>query len=42
MLAAVHGRMAETVAAGMGELDWSAMAAYTVDDRPTDVIGQAK
>ncbi|WP_321863901.1 NAD(P)-dependent oxidoreductase [Burkholderia cenocepacia] len=31
MLAAVHGRMAETVDAGMGDLDWSAIAALTVD-----------
>jgi 3-hydroxyisobutyrate dehydrogenase-like beta-hydroxyacid dehydrogenase len=30
MLAAVHGRMTETVAAGMGDKDWSAMAAYTI------------
>jgi 3-hydroxyisobutyrate dehydrogenase-like beta-hydroxyacid dehydrogenase len=30
MLAAVHGRMAETVAAGMGDRDWSAMAAVTI------------
>ncbi|CAG9191501.1 Uncharacterized oxidoreductase YfjR [Paraburkholderia tropica] len=31
MLAAVHGRMAETVEAGMGDQDWSAIAALTVD-----------
>ncbi|MCA8271587.1 NAD(P)-dependent oxidoreductase [Burkholderia sp. AU30280] len=31
MLAAVHGQMAETVNAGMGDLDWSAIAALTVD-----------
>lgn len=31
MLAAVHGRMAETVDAGMGDRDWSAIAALTVD-----------
>ena len=31
MLAAVHGRMAETVEAGMGDRDWSAMAALTID-----------
>lgn len=31
MLAAVHGRMAQTVEAGMGDLDWSAMAAFTID-----------
>jgi 3-hydroxyisobutyrate dehydrogenase-like beta-hydroxyacid dehydrogenase len=31
MLAAVHGRMSETVAAGMGERDWSAMAKYTIE-----------
>ncbi|OBR54784.1 NAD(P)-dependent oxidoreductase [Paraburkholderia tropica] len=31
MLAAVHGRMAETVEAGMGDRDWSAIAALTVD-----------
>ncbi|WP_415115569.1 NAD(P)-dependent oxidoreductase [Paraburkholderia sp.] len=31
MLAAVHGRMAETVDAGMGDCDWSAIAALTVD-----------
>jgi 3-hydroxyisobutyrate dehydrogenase-like beta-hydroxyacid dehydrogenase len=30
MLAAVHHRMGETIAAGMGERDWSAMAAYTI------------
>jgi len=31
MLTAVHGRMSETVAAGMGEKDWSAMAKYTIE-----------
>ncbi|NKJ48985.1 oxidoreductase [Burkholderia sp. SG-MS1] len=31
MLAAVHVRMAETVNAGMGDHDWSAIAALTVD-----------
>jgi 3-hydroxyisobutyrate dehydrogenase-like beta-hydroxyacid dehydrogenase len=31
MLAAVHGRMAETVAAGMGDRDWSAMAKHTIE-----------
>ncbi|MDE1179966.1 NAD(P)-dependent oxidoreductase [Paraburkholderia sp.] len=31
MLAAVHDRMAATVAAGMGDRDWSAMAALTID-----------
>ncbi|PMS17046.1 oxidoreductase [Trinickia dabaoshanensis] len=31
MLAVVHGRMNETVDAGMGDRDWSAMAALTVD-----------
>lgn len=30
MLAAVHSRMAETVAAGFGDRDWSAMAAVTI------------
>lgn len=30
MLDAVHGRMAQTVEAGMGEKDWSAMAAFTI------------
>ncbi|SAL00377.1 6-phosphogluconate dehydrogenase [Caballeronia fortuita] len=30
MLTAVHGRMAETVEAGMGDRDWSAMAALSV------------
>lgn len=33
MLAAVHGRMAETVEAGMGDRDWSAMAAFTIDSK---------
>ena len=33
MLAAVHGRMDETVAAGMGDRDWSAMAAVTIGPR---------
>ncbi|WP_321814779.1 MULTISPECIES: hypothetical protein [unclassified Paraburkholderia] len=31
MLAAVHGRMAQTVDAGMGDLDWSAMAVFLLD-----------
>lgn len=31
MLAAVHGRMSETVDAGMGDRDWSAIAALAVD-----------
>ncbi|WP_447633721.1 NAD(P)-dependent oxidoreductase [Burkholderia metallica] len=31
MLAVVHGLMAETVNAGMGDLDWSAIAVLTVD-----------
>jgi len=31
MLAAVHGQMAATVDAGMGDRDWSAMAALTID-----------
>ncbi|BCQ29144.1 NAD(P)-dependent oxidoreductase (plasmid) [Caballeronia sp. NK8] len=31
MLAAVNARMSETVAAGMGERDWSAMAKYTIE-----------
>jgi 3-hydroxyisobutyrate dehydrogenase-like beta-hydroxyacid dehydrogenase len=30
MLAAVHGRMAQTVEAGMGDRDWSAMAEVTI------------
>ncbi|WP_027210026.1 hypothetical protein [Burkholderia sp. WSM2232] len=30
MLAAVHGRMAPTVEAGMGDRDWSAMAVLSV------------
>jgi 3-hydroxyisobutyrate dehydrogenase-like beta-hydroxyacid dehydrogenase len=30
MLAAVHHRMAETVEAGMGDRDWSAMADFTI------------
>lgn len=30
MLAAVHGQMAEPVEAGMGSLDWSAIAALRV------------
>lgn len=30
MLSAVHGRMRETVEAGFGERDWSAMAAFTI------------
>lgn len=31
MLAAVYGRMAETVAAGLGDRDWSAMAKLTIE-----------
>ncbi|UAK25356.1 NAD(P)-dependent oxidoreductase [Sphingomonas nostoxanthinifaciens] len=31
MLDAVHGRMRETVEAGNGDRDWSAMAAYTIE-----------
>jgi 3-hydroxyisobutyrate dehydrogenase-like beta-hydroxyacid dehydrogenase len=31
MLAAVHGRMTETVAAGLGDRDWSAMAKFTIE-----------
>ncbi|MEP9355825.1 NAD(P)-dependent oxidoreductase [Xanthobacter sp. KR7-65] len=31
MLDAVHGRMRETVDAGWGDLDWSAMARFTMD-----------
>jgi 3-hydroxyisobutyrate dehydrogenase-like beta-hydroxyacid dehydrogenase len=31
MLAAVHGRMTDTVAAGLGDCDWSAMAKYTIE-----------
>jgi 3-hydroxyisobutyrate dehydrogenase-like beta-hydroxyacid dehydrogenase len=31
MLAPVHGRMAETVAAGLGNRDWSAMAKLTIE-----------
>ena len=31
MLAPVHGRMAETVDAGMGDKDWSAMADFTIN-----------
>ncbi|QGZ63385.1 NAD(P)-dependent oxidoreductase [Paraburkholderia acidisoli] len=34
MLAAVRERMSDTVAAGMGELDWSAMAALTLGQVP--------
>ena len=30
MLQAVHGRMQETVDAGMGDKDWSAMAGFTI------------
>lgn len=30
MLEAVHGRMAETVEAGLGDKDWSAMAGFTL------------
>ncbi|CAB3787039.1 NAD(P)-dependent oxidoreductase [Paraburkholderia fynbosensis] len=36
MLAAVHVRMAETVDAGMGDRDWSAIAALTVDPYALD------
>jgi 3-hydroxyisobutyrate dehydrogenase-like beta-hydroxyacid dehydrogenase len=32
MLDAVHRRMAETVAAGMGNRDWSAMADFTINE----------
>lgn len=31
MLDAVHGRMRETVGAGLGDKDWSAMAKFTLD-----------
>lgn len=31
MLDAVHGRMRETVEAGLGDRDWSAMAGFTID-----------
>lgn len=31
MLAAVHGRMGETVAAGLGDRDWSVMAELTIN-----------
>jgi 3-hydroxyisobutyrate dehydrogenase-like beta-hydroxyacid dehydrogenase len=35
MLDAVHGQMTKTVDAGLGERDWSSMAAFTIDpDRP--------
>jgi hypothetical protein len=30
MLDAVHGRMTETIDAGMGNRDWSAMAEFTI------------
>ena len=33
MLDAVHGRMRETIEAGFGDLDWSAMAKYTLEKR---------
>jgi len=33
MLDAVHGRMRETVDAGMGDRDWSAMAKFTLEQR---------
>nr|WKF59309.1 2-hydroxy-3-oxopropionate reductase [Paraburkholderia busanensis] len=33
MLSAVHAQMAATVAAGMGERDWSAMAALTIESK---------
>jgi 3-hydroxyisobutyrate dehydrogenase-like beta-hydroxyacid dehydrogenase len=32
MLEAVHARMVETVASGLGERDWSIMAQYTLDN----------
>ncbi|MDR5769837.1 NAD(P)-dependent oxidoreductase [Caballeronia sp. LZ028] len=42
MLDAVHGRMAETVDAGMGDCDWSAIAALTADpDAQKRMIGAA-
>jgi 3-hydroxyisobutyrate dehydrogenase-like beta-hydroxyacid dehydrogenase len=31
MLDAVHGRMRETIEAGLGDRDWSAMARYTIE-----------
>lgn len=31
MLTAVHGRMTDAVAAGLGDRDWSAMAKYTIE-----------
>ena len=31
MLDAVHQQLADTVKAGMGERDWSSMAAFTID-----------
>jgi hypothetical protein len=33
MLDAVHGRMRETVEAGFGDSDWSAMAKFTLDSK---------
>ncbi|WP_420140846.1 NAD(P)-dependent oxidoreductase [Sphingomonas sp.] len=33
MLDAVHGRMRETIEAGLGDRDWSAMARYTIEGR---------
>lgn len=33
MLSAVYGRMTETVNAGLGDKDWSAMAAFTIDGK---------
>ncbi|MEK6346506.1 MAG: NAD(P)-dependent oxidoreductase [Burkholderia sp.] len=35
MLSAVHGRMKETVAAGLGERDWSVMAEVTIKGQGT-------
>lgn len=39
MLAAVHARMAETVAAGLGDRDWSVMAEVTAGGLDTPPIG---
>ncbi|ALK30685.1 NAD(P)-dependent oxidoreductase [Burkholderia plantarii] len=39
MLAAVHARMAETVAAGLGDRDWSVMAELTAGSLDTPPIG---
>ncbi|MDR5773120.1 NAD-binding protein [Caballeronia sp. LP006] len=36
MLAAVYERMTETVAAGLGERDWSAMAKVTIEKPRTE------